>query len=97
MLCRSRRSNDAIHPPADAGPRSRRSLAGHGLYFIPSVPMAMPSLMVGVPNVAICRLPDALTAASASAEGRSCGVMVEWPLATPISGFSKSFGWYPSA
>jgi hypothetical protein len=63
------------------------------LYFMPSVPIAMPSLMVGVPK--ICALPPAAsmpsTAASASRYSPELhGVMVEWPLATPIIGFWKS-------
>lgn len=65
-------------------------------YFMPSVPMDMPSEMVGVPNT--CGLALAPRMASMAASARRCrpllhGVMVEWPLATPIMGFSKSASW----
>ncbi|MCY1238060.1 hypothetical protein D9M72_507780 [compost metagenome] len=65
-------------------------------YFMPSVPIDMPSEMVGVPNT--CGLaPDALMA-SIAASARRCrpalqGVMVEWPLAMPTIGLSKSSFW----
>ena len=63
------------------------------LYFMPSVPMAMPSLMVGVPK--ICGLAPASLRPMTAASARRCrpelqGVMVEWALATPIIGFLKS-------
>ena len=62
-------------------------------YFMPSVPMPMPSEMVGTPNT--CELafsaPIAATAASASfCSPELQGVIVEWPLATPTIGLSKS-------
>ena len=64
------------------------------LYFMPSVPMAMPSLIVGVPK--ICGLAPAAFRLATAASARRCrpelqGVMVLWPLATPIIGLSKSF------
>ena len=66
------------------------------LYFMPSVPMAMPSLTVGVPKT--CAFAPAASIASTAASARRCspalqGVMVEWALATPIRGFSKSPAW----
>ncbi len=62
-------------------------------YFMPSVPMAIPSEMVGVPNV--WALPPASWMASTAASASFCrpelqGVMVLWPLATPTMGLSKS-------
>ena len=63
------------------------------LYFMPSVPMAMPSEIVGVPK--ICALPPAASMPATAASASFCkpelqGVMVECPLATPIMGFLKS-------
>ena len=63
------------------------------LYFMPSVPMAMPSLIVGVPKV--WALPPASRMPSTAASASLCkpllqGVMVLWPLATPTMGLSKS-------
>ena len=60
---------------------------------MPSVPIAMPSLMVGVPK--ICALPPASSMPATAASASFCrpelqGVMVEWPLATPIIGLAKS-------
>ncbi|MNL68030.1 hypothetical protein D3C87_1926910 [compost metagenome] len=62
-------------------------------YFIPSVPMDMPSEMVGVPNTWGLALDDRMASIAASA--KRCrpllqGVIVEWPLATPIMGLLKS-------
>ena len=62
-------------------------------YFMPSVPMAMPSEMVGVPK--ICGLPPASEMPCTAASASFCrpllhGVMVLWPLATPTMGLPKS-------
>ena len=62
-------------------------------YFMPSVPIDMPSEIVGVPK--ICGLASDLRMDSTAASARRCrpalhGVIVEWPLATPIIGLSKS-------
>ena len=62
-------------------------------YFIPSVPMAIPSEMVGVPNT--CALPPASSMPAMAASASFCkpllqGVMVLCPLATPTMGFLKS-------
>ena len=62
-------------------------------YFMPSVPMAMPSLIVGVPNT--WALPPASRMPSMAASASFCkpelqGVMVLWPLATPTIGLAKS-------
>ncbi len=62
-------------------------------YFIPSVPMPMPSEMVGTPNACELALHSAIAAIAASASfcrPELQGVMVEWPLATPTIGLSKS-------
>ncbi len=62
-------------------------------YFMPSVPMPMPSEMVGVPNTCELALQPAISSIAASASFCSPelqGVIVEWPLATPIIGLSKS-------
>ena len=69
-------------------------------YFIASVPMPMPSVTVGTPNT--CGLAPA---ASSAAMARSTsgwmpalqGFMVEWPLATPTIGLSKSPSLKPTA
>ena len=60
---------------------------------MPSVPIAMPSEMVGVPK--ICGLAPAALSPSTAASASRCrpelhGVMVLWPLATPIIGLPKS-------
>ena len=65
-------------------------------YFIPSVPMAMPSEMVGVPNT--WALPPASSMPAIAASASFCrpelhGVMVLCPLATPTMGFTKSPSW----
>ena len=62
-------------------------------YFIPSVPMPMPSEIVGVPNTCELALQEAISSIAASASfcrPELQGVIVEWPLATPIIGLSKS-------
>src|SRR5262245_24362560 len=69
-------------------------------YFMPSVPMEMASLTVGVPN--ICGIvPAPLSAASARAASaprpRLQGVMLLWPLATPTMGLAKSPSRKPTA
>ena len=87
-------STPSIHcPPTQVSMQSAMTSRDARLYFMPSVPIAMPSLMVGVPK--ICALPPAssipMTAASASfCRPELQGVMVEWPLATPIIGLAKS-------
>ena len=70
------------------------------LYFMPSVPIAMPSLMVGVPKT--CAFPPAASIPATAASARRCspelhGVIVECAFATPTSGFWKSPSSYPSA
>ena len=60
---------------------------------MPSVPIAMPSEMVGVPNT--WALPPASSMPAMAASASFCspelqGVMVLWPLATPTIGFLKS-------
>jgi hypothetical protein len=65
-------------------------------YFIPSVPIDMPSEMVGVPNT--CGLPPASRTVEMAMSASFCrpelhGVMVEWPLAMPIIGLLKSSSW----
>ena len=62
-------------------------------YFMPSVPMAMPSEMVGVPKT--WALPPAASMPSMAASANFCrpllhGVMVLCPLATPTMGLTKS-------
>src|SRR5690349_16653790 len=69
-------------------------------YFMPSVPIEMPSVTVGKPKV--CGIaPASRTAASArAASGPSPalhGFMVEAPLAMPTSGLSKSRSVKPTA
>ena len=69
-------------------------------YFMPSVPMAMPSEMVGVPK--ICALPPASSMPATAASASFCspllhGVIVLCPLATPTMGLRKSLASYPIA
>ena len=69
-------------------------------YFIASVPMPIPSVTVGKPN--ICGLAptasSAVTARSASGAMPALqGFMVEWPFATPTIGLSKSASLKPTA
>ena len=65
-------------------------------YFMPSVPMDMPSEIVGVPNT--CGLAPASRSPSSAASTRVCspalqGVIVEWALAMPTMGLWKSSAW----
>src|SRR6266853_2250259 len=69
-------------------------------YFMPSVPMPMPSVTVGTPNT--CGIaPAAFTAAAARSTSGWIpalqGFMVECPLATPTIAFSKSPSPKPTA
>src|SRR5438876_3327962 len=69
-------------------------------YFMPSVPMPMPSVTVGKPNT--CGIaPAAFTAAAARSTSGWIpalqGFMVEWPLATPTIAFWKSPSPKPTA
>ena len=69
-------------------------------YFMPSVPMPMPSVTVGTPNT--CGIaPSALSAAIARSTSGWMpalqGFIVLWPLATPTMGFSKSPSPKPTA
>ncbi len=62
-------------------------------YFMPSVPMLMPSDTVGVPKTCALAPPRPISSIAASASlcnPELQGVIVEWPLATPIIGLSKS-------
>ena len=65
-------------------------------YFMPSVPMEMPSVTVMVPN--ICGMAPAARAAASAASASGWmpalqGFIVEWPLAMPTMGLSKSASW----
>ena len=65
-------------------------------YFMPSVPIAMPSEMVGVPK--IWALPPASSMPATAASASFCspllqGVIVLWPFATPTMGLRKSDSW----
>src|SRR5206468_2996035 len=69
-------------------------------YFMPSVPIPMPSVTVGNPNT--CGIaPAAFTAATARSTSGWIpalqGFMVEWPLATPTIAFWKSPSPKPTA
>jgi len=87
-------STPSIHwPPTQVSTQSAMTSRETRLYFMPSVPMAMPSLMVGVPKT--CGLAPASFSATMAASARRCrpllqGVIVLWPLATPIMGLPKS-------
>jgi hypothetical protein len=90
-------STPSIHwPPTQVSTQSAITSRDTSEYFMPSVPIAMPSLMVGVPK--ICGFAPASLNASTAASARRCrpelhGVIVECPLATPIIGLAKSLGW----
>src|SRR5258707_6823033 len=69
-------------------------------YFIASVPMPIPSVTVGTPNT--CGLAPAASSARIAPSTSGWmpalqGFMVEWPLATPTMGFSKSPSPKPTA
>jgi hypothetical protein len=87
-------STPSIHwPPTQVSTQSAITSRDTSEYFIPSVPIAMPSLIVGVPKS--CGLAPAALIASTAASASFCspelhGVIVEWPLATPIIGLAKS-------
>ena len=87
----------SIHwPPTQVSTQSEITSRDTRLYFMPSVPMAMPSEMVGVPNSCALAPKSFRLATAASASGcrpELHGVMVEWPLATPIIGLPKSASW----
>ena len=84
----------SIHwPPTQVSTQSEMTSRDTSEYFMPSVPMAMPSLMVGVPKS--CALAPASSRPSTAASASFCrpelhGVIVEWPLATPTMGLLKS-------
>jgi hypothetical protein len=87
-------STPSIHwPPTHVSTQSAITSRDARLYFMPSVPIAMPSLIVGVPKT--CALPPASSMPAMAASASFCrpelhGVIVEWPLATPIMGLAKS-------
>src|SRR3989449_10361385 len=69
-------------------------------YFMPSVPMPMPSVTVGKPN--ICGMAPAAFAAAMALSTSGWmpalqGFMVDWPLAAPTIAFSKSPSPKPTA
>ena len=84
----------SIHwPCTEVSTQSEMTSRDTSEYFMPSVPIAMPSEMVGVPNT--WALAPAAWIASTAASASTCspelhGVMVLWPLATPIMGLAKS-------
>ena len=69
-------------------------------YFIASVPMPMPSVTVGNPNTCgfapACSSP-AIARSTSGWMPALQGFMVEWPLATPTIGLSKSPSPKPTA
>ena len=87
-------STPSIHwPPTQVSTQSAMTSRETRLYFMPSVPIDMPSLMVGVPKT--CGLAPAARRPSTAASASFCrpelqGVIVLWPLATPIIGLPKS-------
>src|SRR6185437_14678905 len=69
-------------------------------YFMPSVPMPMPSVTVGKPNTCGIAPASVRAAMARSTSGwmpALQGFMVEWPLATPTIGLSKSWSLKPTA
>ena len=69
-------------------------------YFMPSVPMPMPSVTVGKPKtcgMAPASLSAAITRSTSGWMPALQGFIVEWPFATPMMGFSKSPSVKPTA
>ena len=69
-------------------------------YFIPSVPMPIPSVTVGTPNTCGMAPASFKAAIARSTSGwmpALQGLSVEWPLATPTIGLSKSRSVKPTA
>ena len=69
-------------------------------YFIPSVPMPMPSVTVGTPNtcgIAPASLSAAIARSTSGWMPALQGFIVLWPLATPTIGLSKSPSPKPTA
>ena len=69
-------------------------------YFMPSVPMPMPSVTVGKPKV--CGFAPACSSAATARSTSGAmpalqGFIVEWPFATPMIGLSKSASAKPTA
>src|SRR5437867_1525506 len=69
-------------------------------YFMPSVPIEIASLTVGVPNV--CGMAPASRSATSARDARAPspklhGVMLLWPFATPTMGLTKSPSSKPTA
>ncbi len=63
-------STPSIHwPPTQVSMQSAITSRDTRLYFMPSVPMAMPSLIVGVPNTCGFAPASARAATAASASG----------------------------
>ena len=99
------------HPPTTSKPSMHWALQAVSIesaitsretseYFIPSVPIEMPSLTVIVPN--ICGITPAARRAASARRARPSrpmlqGVMVLKALATPTIGFSKSASPKPTA
>ena len=64
-------STPSIHwPPTQVSTQSEMTSRDTRLYFMPSVPMAMPSLMVGVPKT--CALAPASFKPSIAASASTC-------------------------
>ncbi len=87
-------STPSIHwPCTEVSTQSAITSRETSEYFMPSVPIDMPSEIVGVPKVCGLAPASLMACAAASASGwrpALQGVMVEWPLAMPIIGLSKS-------
>ncbi len=69
-------------------------------YFIPSVPMPMPSVTVGKPNawgIAPASRSAFIARSTSGWIPALHGFMFEWPFATPTIGFSKSRSPNPTA
>ena len=99
------------HPPTASTPSTHWALHTASIesamisrdtseYFIPSVPIEIPSLTVMVPNV--CGIPPACRIAASARRARSLslalqGVMVLWAFAMATIGFAKSWSPKPTA
>ena len=89
-----------IWPLTDTSMASAITSRDTSEYFIPSVPMPMPSVTVGKPNtcgIAPASLRAAMARSTSGWMPALQGFMVEWPLATPTIGLSKSWSLKPTA
>ena len=90
-------STPSIHWPCTAvSTQSAMTSRETSEYFMPSVPIDMPSEIVGTPKTSGFAPAARMAASAASESGCSPelhGVIVECPLAMPMKGLDMSAGW----